>query len=483
MITKYVVELKPYSFREMCGFLECSDNKATRIIKELKSYKVLKELRSKDINRDLSDLIDESLAVEEVDANGNLLYYAFCYVGVIKVARCIFLCVPKYLTSTDNYHDKLKEIIRVLKHYNSKKQIVSLFNDIDNSLIFNDLAVYLFLLEDYFENGSYTNEIDILEINGNGAINWNRTINSAYAIIQSKRPYYTELYTHRRRKNEYDYFKRLHECVLSIASNELVQSGIADLFDLSPVHLSEQKLDDFGEKEYILYRIENELNSQFNTRKQTILKTIYAYISQTGNTLADNGLSMFGTNAFNLVWEDVCSQVLNNMLDLPIDNHDKTEYKTTLRSLIAKPKWYAKSVDGSSQLIAESDTLEPDIVVHYRRPVDGRVSVVIFDAKYYSLTLENGVRLSGNPGIESISKQYFYELAFSGFMKEQGIVNFANCFLFPAESGEFENIGFVEFGIFNDLSRIQVLRLPADQMFKYYINGTILTADEIGVSF
>lgn len=483
MITKYVVELKPYSFREMCSFLECSDSEAIRIIKELKSYKVLKELRSKDVNRDLSDLIDESLAVEEVDANGNLLYYAFCYVGVIKVARCIFLCVPKYLTSTDNYHDKLKEIIRVLKHYNSKKQIVSLFNDIDNRLVFNDLAVYLFLLEDYFENGGYINEIDILEINGNGAINWNRTINSAYAIIQSKRPYYTELYTHRRRKNDHDYFKRLHECVLTIASNELVQSGIADLFDLSPVHLSEQKLDDFGEQEYILYRVENELNSQFNTRKQNILKTIYAYISQTGNTSADGGLSMFGTNTFNLVWQSVCSQVLNNMLDLPLHGYSETEYETTLRSLIVKPKWYVKSEDGSPQFVAESDTLVPDIVVCYRRSVDGELCFVIFDAKYYSLTLENGMRLSGNPGIESISKQYFYELAFFDFIKEQRIVNFANGFLFPAESGEFENIGFVEFGVFKNLSRIQILRLPADQMFKYYLNGTVLTADEIGVLF
>ena len=483
MITKYVVELKPYSFREMCSFLERSETETTRIIKELKSYKVLKEFRSKDINRNLSDLADESLAVEEVDTNGNLLYYAFNYVGVIKIAGCIFLCVPKYLSSPDNYHEKLKEIIRVLKQYNSKKQIISLFNDINDSHVFNDLAVYIFLLEDYFENGSYTNEIDILEINGNGTINWNRTINYAYALIQANRPYYTELYTQRRRKNEYDYFKRLHECVLTIASNELVQSGIADLFDLSPVILSEQNLDDFGEKEYILYRIENELNSQFNTRKQIILKTIYAFISQTGDSSADDSFSMFGTNSFNRVWQDICSQVLKNMLDSPLHNSSETGDNITFKSLIAKPKWYTRSADGNLQFVSESETLEPDIVVQYRRPVDGELCLVIFDAKYYFLKFEPGARISGNPGIESISKQYFYELAFKDYIEQQKIKNFANCFLFPSDGGEYKNLGYVEFGIFKNLNHIQVLQLPAEQMFKCYLNETNLSADQIGVLF
>ena len=43
------------------------------------------------------------------------------------------------------------------------------------------------------------------------------------------------------------------------------------MFDIMPVELSDEELDDFGERDYILYRIERELNVQFNTRKQLLL--------------------------------------------------------------------------------------------------------------------------------------------------------------------------------------------------------------------
>lgn len=49
---------------------------------------------------------------------------------------------------------------------------------------------------------------------------------------------------------------------------------------MAGVDLTDEELDDFGDKEYILYRIENELNTQFNTRKQLVLKTMYAYIDR-----------------------------------------------------------------------------------------------------------------------------------------------------------------------------------------------------------
>ena len=69
------------------------------------------------------------------------------------------------------------------------------------------------------------------------------------------------------------------------------------------VDISDEQIDDFGDKEYILDRIAKELNVQFNTRKQLLLKTLYAYIANS-STLDDlDSFSMFGTNSFNLVWE------------------------------------------------------------------------------------------------------------------------------------------------------------------------------------
>ena len=87
---------------------------------------------------------------------------------------------------------------------------------------------------------------------------------------------------------------------------------------MDEVNLTGEELDDFGDKEYILYRIESELNTQFNTRKQLVLKIIYAYIDRRGSLYDTEGLSLFGTNCFNLVWEKICADIMDNQLDVPL---------------------------------------------------------------------------------------------------------------------------------------------------------------------
>ena len=120
-------------------------------------------------------------------------------------------------------------------------------------------------------------------------------------MLSENRPYYTELQTRKRVTNDFDYFKRLHECLVTMASKELQDAELLDLFEMTGVDLTDAELDDFGDKEYILYRIENELNTQFNTRKQLVLKTMYAYIDRRGSLYDTECLSLFGTNSFNLI--------------------------------------------------------------------------------------------------------------------------------------------------------------------------------------
>lgn len=178
-----------------------------------------------------------------------------------------------------------------------------MFNDSSESSSFNLLAVLLFLLQDYFENNVYSNTEEIIECNGSGEILWDKTINETFTMLSDNRPYYVELQTRKRITNDFDYFKRLHECVLTMASRELKDAKLLDLFEMDEINLTDEELDDFGDKEYILYRIEKELNIQFNTRKQLVLKTMYAYIERRGSLFDIDCLSLFGTNSFNLVWE------------------------------------------------------------------------------------------------------------------------------------------------------------------------------------
>ena len=84
------------------------------------------------------------------------------------------------------------------------------------------------------------------------------------------------------------------------------------------VDISDEQIDHFGDKEYILDRIAKELNVQFNTRKQLLLKTLYAYIANSSPLYDSDCFTMFGTNSFNLVWEKVFAEVMDNQLQKPI---------------------------------------------------------------------------------------------------------------------------------------------------------------------
>lgn len=83
-----------------------------------------------------------------------------------------------------------------------------------------------------------------------------------------------------------------------------------------------------------------------------------------------------------------------------------------------KPQWNGIAPGGESFAKQAEDTLIPDLIsiVH----AGGDYQFIIFDAKYYDLQLEPGKKLRGQPGIESITKQYLYQLAYQPFVKAQG---------------------------------------------------------------
>lgn len=433
MISKFVREQKRYTQQDLCSILECTESEVVGYIRKLKEYGVLKAVKASDLQKDLSELQEEDIEIADVEVGENVYLYVFTFVGVIVVAGRALKCYPKYLLSKENPTEELQQILKVLEKYNSKEQIVRMFNDSSESQSFNLLAVLLFLLQDYFENGAYTNTEDIIESNGSGEILWERTINETFTLLSNNRPYYTDLQTKRRVSDEFDYFKRLHECVVTRASKELIDADLLDLFEITEVDVSDEDLDDFGDADYILYRIENELNTQFNTRKQLVLKTLYAYIDHSGNLYDTDCLSIFGTNSFNLVWERVCADIMDNQLDRPLGALKipvplKPEYNRTTKliDLIEKPEW---TITGKTA----NDTLIPDLITIAES--DQGYDFIIFDAKYYNAKLEVNVQPKGQPGIESITKQYLYQLAYQKFIKDHNFSSVRNCFFLVPRTG------------------------------------------------
>lgn len=325
----------------------------------------------------------------------------------------------------------------------------------------------MFLLQDYYENGVYSNTEDIIESNGSGEILWDKTINETFTLLSNNRPYYVDLQTKKRVNDGFDYFKRLHECILTRASKELMDVELLDIFEITGVDLTDEELDEFGESEYILYRIEKELNTQFNTRKQRVLKTIYAYIDRSGSLYDTDCLSLFGTNSFNLVWEGICADIMDNQLNvalgalpLPIPLKDGYDKRQKLIDLIEKPLW---TITGKTA----ADTLIPDLVSISEK------KFIIFDAKYYNAVLEPGQPPKAQPGIESVTKQYLYQLAYQKFIDDHGFAGVENCFLMPTEEKTIIHKGEASMQMLSalGLQNIKVRLLPAEEVYEHYLFG------------
>lgn len=210
-----------------------------------------------------------------------------------------------------------------------------------------------------------------------------------------------------------------------------------------------------------------------------MLKTIYVYIDRGGNLCDTDCLSIFGTNSFNLVWEDVCADIMDNQLDkflgalkLPVPLKPEYDGNKKLIDLIEKPFWSATGKFAK-------DTLIPDLVSIFKSGCD--YIFIIFDAKYYNAKLERNVQPKGQPGIESITKQYLYQLAYQKFIRDHRFSKVVNCFLLPTEKTTAEPKGEVAMKMLENLGleNIQIRLLPASDAYANYLSGRKMNLNDL----
>lgn len=379
--------------------------------------------------------------------------FKFNFVGVIIVDNYIINCYPKYIPNEKNIERDFAQIIKVIKKYKNLNDDFSWENENLEDTSFNLLSMMIFFLEDYYENGIYTNIQNIREINGNGEIDWDRTINNIDPIIKDNKPYYGELYTKYKINDLYDYFRLLHEYIITESSKRLEEAGLIELFDLTPVELSDKSLLDFGEIEVILEKLEKELHVEFNSHKQKLLKSMHAFISAKNSFTNEEFLTIYGTSTYHVIWEEMCRKVFGNKLNKAVDG------KTKLIQVIKKPIWHLK--EGKFKV----DTFRPDLITFWKN------YFVIFDAKYYKLRITS--KLERQPGLSDVTKQYLYQLAYKDFIEEHNFKGVKNAFLLPTYDKEVENRGYVEVGILHELGleNIQVVMLPASKINKLYLDN------------
>ena len=165
-----------------------------------------------------------------------------------------------------------------------------------------------------------------------------------------------------------------------------------------------------------------------------------------------------------------------------------------LISLIDNPEWCITGNQGIGYVDEEEyedgikkNTLKPDLIVFYNE------NFIVFDAKYYvyDYNKEKNI-IRKQPGIESITKQYLYELAYKDFIEKTGFKSSKNGFLFPSPENKIENAGSVKLGflsklvkenneIFDDKYDIQLIKLPASMMYDKYLNGSNLKISKLKI--
>lgn len=466
MIPLIVKEEKKYSKSTLSNKISCDEEKISRILNKLLNDNIVKIVYS-----------------------NNRRCFKFAFVGVIIIEDIVIKSFPKYMKEY-NFND-FKQVIKVIKKVNRNKDEFYQENDFSHEDSLNILPVLLFLIKDYFENGLYETTQEIIEINGNNEILWEKTVNNFYPIIINNRPFYTEFYTRKRVKDLDNYFRKLHETILTECFKQLEEVNLLNLFDFTKVILTDETMDDFNDNvENILEKIKIEKTNQFNTRKLKVLTAMEMYLSNKGSHFAASDcLSIYGTKSFHHIWEKVCCSVLNDMkdyslseLNLPVELNSKYEdiKNKSLMDIIERPSWY---VMGEEEPKIAEKSLEPDLITI--NEINNKKIFFIFDAKYYNIQLEKELELDGQPGIESITKQYLYELTFREFVSLHMFDCVKNCFLFPLDSLIVENRGTVELKILKniELENIQIILLPAKKIYQLFLEDKFLDFSELKIQY
>ena len=468
-------ELQSYSISEFQSIFDLSEDETREVLKTL-AYKNIVRKMSKNLSTVELEELNNGESFEQLNKEFEGDNYKFKFVGIITVKDVCLIIYPKYISEFDENFDKdnkiIKQLIEVMRKYESKEQKQFLSNNEKNKN-YNLLALAIDLYDDYHINGLYSNEKTIIEENGEGEILWDKTINEKDAYFINDVPFYLDFFSVNKETNEEDFFRRLHRCIITESYSKIEE--IFDILDYEPINISDDEIDYFGDKDYIQAKLNQEMSRQFVDKKQKQLNMMKNYFLETENSNEDEEIKFIGTTSFNLVWEKVCAIVLGNSLDkkledLGLDTIDNTG-NITLKEVISKPEWKVSNSDIKHQ---SAKTLIPDLIVYSKEDR----SISIYDAKYYNIILTEKL-LKNYPGVEDISKQYLYELAYRDLIKRNNLKIKENAFIMPTDKkmenqdALFEEIGEVEFGIFENMEfkPIRVKLASATKMYEKYLKS------------
>lgn len=381
----------------------------------------------------------------------------------------------------------MRQVFRVLRK--SGGSYASIAAATEDGMRANDrLALMLSLLEMYDEYGVYSNYVHTIADNGSGNISWERTIAANLPFVRDGRPIYFDYKTVETNADASDFVTRLHRAVLTECSRFMQESGLAQLLALDEVWLSDSSVADFGDADFVAYRLERERAVQFVTWKQDVIDLLVRYVRDEGVSATSDAPLCLGTSSFHHVWETACKVAFSDVLSVRLDELGielvppfTGMAEMRLIDVIPRPEWAAMGA-GEERTCGEVATLIPDIVTVRGAGgcAAGGGTFAILDAKYYTPLL--GERVGGVPGVESVTKQFLYQAAYRDFVLAHGFSRVVNAFLVPSCGDAVEHLGRVRFpGVIAAeeapfSNEVELYALPAEAVFDAYVGGRELDA-------
>ncbi|MFC0189451.1 LlaJI family restriction endonuclease [Fictibacillus aquaticus] len=351
----------------------------------------------------------------------------FKVVGILEHDGEFFIIFPKgmYIPS----HDKEKVLttqllLKTLNKYSSTNILgaeeLTWMGSANSSKLFQTAN---WIIEDFKQNGLIHTNKRKEQQNGNGRIEWSKSIKQKSPIIINKKFYYLDVITSKNDIVSDQELTIMHSIVLT-----MVKDSYGWLFDFDYQH-------DFPNNnyslKYMLYILNKSLRNTNIDRETRLFKHLITFLNRKVNA---NLMNVFVTAHFANIWEAACADFIGNM--------------RSLHSLVPNPYWI---FEDNKQLTAQI----PDILFSKGD------SIFIFDAKYYRI--KEGI--DKLPGWGEIVKQLFYGLSLS---KQE--IKIYNTFLFPSSyTSGIKYLGFAsvknkesEFGL------VLAFGLDVSIVLKYY---------------
>ena len=126
MAKGFFKERKHYTLQNIADILYEKENvdleETRRLVGILKKYGVVKAVKR--TKPEFADLSNEDIVLTDVVDNSSDIEYVFDYVGVVMLEGHVFKCYPKYIETKDEPFEELKQVLKIIKKYNSSEQLI-----------------------------------------------------------------------------------------------------------------------------------------------------------------------------------------------------------------------------------------------------------------------------------------------------------------------------------------------------------------------